>query len=127
VFISASRDLYVADFKNDRIQRFRPAERNGTTVAGVNASGTIALNGPSSVILDAGDHLFICDRNNHRIVGSSSLGFRCIVGCSGGGNSASHLLNPTIISFDSLGNLYVLDSSNNRVQRFDLISITTSK
>jgi hypothetical protein len=123
IFVSANQDLYVADSWNQRVQRFRLGELNGTTVAGNGAPGTISFHNPNSVILDFDGYLFISDYHNHRVIGSGPFGFRCIVGCSGGsGSSSTHLSYPTSISFDSEGNLYVLDSGNRRLQRFQLTS-----
>jgi sugar lactone lactonase YvrE len=127
IFIASNQDLYVSDCWNHRVQRFRPGEVNGTTAAGNGVSGNLFLHCPASVILDADEYLFIADHHHHRVVGSGPFGFRCIVGCSEvKGIQANELSQPTIISFDSMGNLYVLDSSNSRLQRFQLINSTPS-
>ena len=120
IFVDINLDLYVADRGNHRVQRFRSGEQNGTTVVG-NGSlrATITLKGPSGVILDGDNYLFIVDRSNHRIVGSDQHGFRCIVGCSGGGSLSNQLQLLTIMSFDSYGNIYVVDEFNNRIQKFN--------
>ena len=112
IFVTASNDLYVADQYNHRIQLFRNGERNATTVAGNGTSGTISLSRPTDVIVDGNGYLFIVDSDNHRIVGSDGNGFRCVVGSPGGssGSTASRLTNPQTVSFDSRGNLYVMDS-----------------
>jgi hypothetical protein len=125
IFVSSNQDLYVADCGNNRVQRFRLGELNGTTVAGNGVSGTISLSGPTSIIIDADGYLFISDKWNNRVVGSGPFGFRCIVGCLGGWNSTSaHLNSPTSISFDRLGNLYVADQFNNRTQKFSILNNT---
>ena len=47
--------------------------------------------------------------------------FRCIVGCSGlAGPGADQLNLPQSLSFDNVGNLYVVDRNNDRIQKFDL-------
>ena len=119
IFVDSKLNLYVADGGNHRIQFFRYGERNGTTVAGDGAPGTITLNNPSAVVLDADENLFIVDRDNDRIVGSSINGFRCVAGCSNTSGSASTQLNsPRRLQFDSYGNLFVSDSLNSRIQKF---------
>ena len=115
IFVDSQLNLYVADCDNNRVQRFALDQLSGTPVAGVGASGTIDLHWPTDVILDGDDFLFIVDNYNHRIVGSGPAGFRCIVGCSGGGGTAPSQLNqPRSLAFDSEGNLFVVDSGNGR-------------
>ena len=121
IFVNIDLSLYVADFKNSRIQLFRPNQLNGIAVAGTGAPNTITLNQPTSVALDMDGYLFISDRSNNRIVGSGPNGFRCIAACTGiNGIAADHLYYPLDLSFDTFGNLYVTDSGNHRIQKFIL-------
>ena len=119
IFVDINLDLYVADHGNDRIQLFRSNQRNGITVAGKGSvEVTIELNHPSGIVLDGDQHLFIVDKNNHRIIGSDENGFRCIFGCSGEeGSTNDKLSHPHTMSFDSYGNIYVTDRENHRVQK----------
>ena len=128
IFVNPTLDLYVADSGNNRIQMFLYGASNVTTMAGNGAPGTISLNQPRAVILDALDVLFIADTMNHRIVASGSGGFRCIVGCGGTAGSAANELNiPVSLSFDRDGNLFVVDQGNARLQKFDMQTITCRK
>ena len=121
IFIDDNFNLYVADSSNNRIQRFRPGESNGITVAGYGAQNSITLYSPTDVVLDADGYLFIVDQKNHRVVGSGPYGFRCIIGCTGySGSAADRLLYPRTLSFDTDGNIYVADTNNNRIQKFFL-------
>ena len=116
IFVTINLDLYVADCGNDRVQFFREGQRNATTVIG---NGTIALDCPTGIVLDGDGFLFIVDSSHHRILGQGPAGFRCLVGCSGNGGSASHqLMNPSTIAFDRKGNLFVMDRDNHRLQMF---------
>ncbi|CAF1575736.1 unnamed protein product, partial [Adineta steineri] len=91
----------------------------GITVAGSRSpNSTIRLDCPSGVILDAAKYLFIVDNNNHRIVGSSLGGFRCLVGCYGVGLKSNQLYYPFSLSFDYSGNIFVTDQDNSRIQKF---------
>ena len=116
IFVTINLDLYVADCGNDRIQVFREGQINATTVTGY---GTIALDCPTGIVLDGDGYLFIVDSSHHRILGQGPAGFRCLVGCSGSGGSASHqLINPSTMAFDREGNLFVMDRDNHRIQMF---------
>ncbi len=119
IFVDLNFDLYVADCENDRIQLFQPEESNGITVAGIESPyPTIALLCPSGISLDASKYLFIVDRYNHRIIGSGPNGFRCLVGCYGGGSQSNQLYFPFSFSFDRSGNMLVIDQANHRLQKF---------
>lgn len=124
IFVDTSLNLYVADCGNNRVQKFPSGQLNAITVAG--SAATITLSCPSGVILDGNGYLFIVDSYNHRIVGSSSNGFRCIAGCSTvAGSLSSQLIYPSDLKFDSYGNIFVTDRDNSRIQKFILISNIT--
>jgi tripartite motif-containing protein 71 len=128
IFVDISFNLYVADMNNNRIQLFRPGQMNATTLAGTGAPGTITLSGPTGVVLDADGYLFIVNFFANNIVGSGPNGFQCIAGCSGLSGSSSNELNyPFSLSFDSHGNLFVADRSNNRIQKFLLANNSCGK
>ena len=114
IFVDINLDLYVADSGNNRIQLFRLNQRNGITVAGNGSVNvTIQLKWPTGIVLDGDQHLFIVEFGNHRIIGSDENGFRCIFGCS----RNNQLFYPQAMSFDSYGNIYVTDRSNDRIQK----------
>lgn len=123
IFVDTNFDLYVADTGNNRIQRFRPGETNGITVAGNETVQGLELSGPTDVILDDDGYLFIADNDNHRIIRAGFGMFECIVGCSGDrGTASNELYKPYAIRFDSYGNLYVADEFNHRIQKFLLMT-----
>ncbi|CAF1456527.1 unnamed protein product, partial [Adineta steineri] len=122
IFVDINLDLYVTDCDNDRVQLFQSGESNGITVAGSGSRNpTITLDCPSGIILDAEKYLFIVDLLNNRIVGSSSNGFQCLVGCYGRGSQSNQLTLPFSLSFDRSGNIYVADNDNFRIQKFQYI------
>lgn len=123
ILVDNNLNLYVADGRNHRIQFFRPGDLNGITVPINGTNGLLTLNNPTDVTLDADGYLFIADYLNHRILGSDINGFRCIAGCTNTSGSASNQLSsPHSFSFDSFGNIFVLDLNNMRVQKFVLLS-----
>ena len=128
LFVDIDMTLYVADCLNDRVQRFQNGQLNGATVAGAGAPGTITLMRPVALLHDAEGYLFIADRDQSRIVGSSASGFRCIVGCTEvPGSESNRLHQPYTFNFDSYGNLFVVDRNNDRIQKFLLSTNTCSK
>ena len=132
IFVSVGGDLYVADCNNHRVQLFRSGEVNATTVAGYSAIGNIALNCPTEVMLDGNGYLFIVDSGNNRIIASGPYGFRCIAGCTawswyGLGSYSNELHTPQSMAFDSLGNIFVVDVNNGRIQKFQLATNSCSE
>ena len=128
IFVDKNLNLYVADCLNDRIQLILPGQLNGTTLAINGSNGTFTLACPTDIALDMDDYLFITDALNNRILGLGPFGFRCIVGCTGTTGVASYQLDhPHSLSFDSKGNLFVIEYSNNRLQKFFLSSNSCGK
>ncbi len=62
--------MYVADAKNNRIQRFLLGNTTGTTVAGqsngVVGSSASSLNYSNDVVVDLNDNVYIADSYNNR-------------------------------------------------------------
>ncbi|CAF1337459.1 unnamed protein product [Adineta steineri] len=120
--------LYIADYYNYRIQRYRiDIPSNGTTVAGGNGYGSASnqLNQPYDVCVSkkTGD-IYIADKANHRIqrwsVGATSA--ITIVGTTGvSGTNATQLNGPSNVILDMNETfLYVSDIDNHRVQQYQL-------
>ena len=125
--------LFIADKGNSRIRKVS----NGgtiTTVAGNGVAGFCGDGGPATsaclgnatgVALDGGGNLFIADLNNQRIrkvdsggtittvAGNGSFNF-----CGDGGPATSACLrNPTGVTLDGLGNLFIADTNNHRIPK----------
>jgi sugar lactone lactonase YvrE len=136
-----SGNLYIADFKQDRVRRVNPSRRI-TTVAGTRArgysgdggAGTKAkLNRPTGVAVDEVGNLYIGDARNHRVrrvngsgtittvAGTGILGFSG----EGGAATSARLSFPWELGFDS-GNLFIADSGNHRVRRVDASGTITT-
>lgn len=102
----------------------------GITVAG-NANGSIgndsrSLDTPVSIFLDNNYTLYVCDRDNHRIMkyfANISTGI-IVAGMNGlPGSNATQLREPKGVAVDQMGAIIVADSNNSRIQRFPLGSI----
>ena len=133
VTVDASGDLFIADFGNARV---RKVAANGimTTVAGNGEEGysgdggaatNASLGGYASVAVDASGNLFIADTYNNRIrevgpngviwtvAGDGASGFSG----DGAAATAARLNSPAGVAVDASGNLFIADSSNQRVRR----------
>ncbi|CAF4109738.1 unnamed protein product, partial [Adineta steineri] len=123
IFVDVNLDLYVADSLNHRVQLFQAGGLNGTTVAGSESlNPTITLRWPTGIVLDAEKYLFIVDSSDRRIFGSGLNGYRCLVGCYGGGSQSNQLNTPHSLSFDRSGNIFVTDQDNHRIQKFQYLA-----
>ena len=128
IFVDQNLTLYVAECGNNRVQTFRSGQSNGTTVASNALLGSLAFNCPGSVVLDGNGYFYVADLYNNRIIASGPNGFRCVAACTNGNGAAANQLNQArALSFDSFGNLFVVDMANSRVQKFFLNSTSCSK
>ncbi|MEM7737304.1 MAG: NHL repeat-containing protein, partial [Deinococcota bacterium] len=94
---------------------------------------------PCDVVLDSTGNLFIADQYNHRVrkidtagiittvAGSSAIGFSN-GGFSGDGGvaTAAHLNEPCGVAVDSVGNLFIADTGNNRIRKVDTTGMITT-
>ncbi|HXD94744.1 MAG TPA: T9SS type A sorting domain-containing protein [Bacteroidia bacterium] len=134
ICFDSHNNLYIAEFNGSHI---RMVNSTGTisTVAGSAAFGsmgdggsatTAEINHPTDVACDINDNLYICDRSNNRIrvvsggiINNFAGNASNVSGFSGDGAAATaaRLNNPTGISFDAAGNLYIADMGNNRIRK----------
>jgi uncharacterized protein (TIGR03437 family) len=130
IAVDSAGNLFIAEFSSGRIRKVA----NGviTTVAGTGTPGfsgdngpatSAQLNGPEGVAVDSAGNLYIADFGNSRIrkvangviatvAGTGTPGFS---GDNGPATSAQ-LAYPDGVASDSIGNLYVADTSNNRIR-----------
>jgi hypothetical protein len=63
--------LYIADYNNNRIQKWLYNAINGTTIAGrangTGGSNATDLKNPSGVDVDSNGNIYVADFSNHRI------------------------------------------------------------
>ena len=133
VALDGAGNLYIADTWNRRI-RTVDSSGNISTVAGGGSSlangimaTTARLNFPNRVAVDGSGNLYIADTNNHRIRKADSSGNISTVagngtssfGGDGGAATAAQLKNPRGVALDGSGNLYIADTSNDRIRKVD--------
>jgi len=69
IAIDLSDSLYIADFNNQRVQKYLLNATTGTTVAGNETAGNTStqLNYPTDVAVDSNYNIYVADTNNQRI------------------------------------------------------------
>jgi sugar lactone lactonase YvrE len=143
VAVDSSGNLFIAEEGQHRI---RKVDTTGTitTVAGSGCGGyfdgdggaatNACLNYPNGVAVDAFGNLFIADKSNNRIrkVGTNGI-ITTVAGggsCSGVGDGGlatnACLAGPYGVVVDASGNLFIADSSNNRIRKVDTNGIITT-
>jgi sugar lactone lactonase YvrE len=115
-------DIYVSDWTNDKVRRWKIGEKNGTIVAGGNGEGNKLnqFHGPTYLFVDKDHSVYVSDTSNHRVmkwVKGAKEG-TVIAGGEGEGNSLTQLSHPWGVIIDYLGYLYVADHGNHRIMRW---------
>ncbi|CAF4277236.1 unnamed protein product, partial [Adineta steineri] len=69
VYVDHLDQIYVTDYRNDRIMRWCEGNEAGEIVVGGNGQGNQSnqLNGPAGLSFDDEGNLYVVDHNNHRI------------------------------------------------------------
>jgi sugar lactone lactonase YvrE len=136
--VDTNGNVYVADTTNHRIRQITPAGVV-TTVAGDgtagfldHATGTSAqFRSPCGVAVDAAGNLYVADTDNHRIRKIAAGGTREVTTVAGDGTGAggagafldhatgtsAQFNSPMKVAVDTAGNLFVADTSNNRIRK----------
>ena len=147
IAVDAFGDYYISDNWN---QHIRKVDTNGIiqSIAGIgtgfpdgvgySGDGGVATNAalswPCGVGLDAAGNLYIADSGNNGIRKVDANGIistmagNGINGFSGDGGAATNasLNSPQGVTVDPSGNLFVADTSNNRVRKVDVTGIITT-
>ena len=134
VAVDASGNIYIADTVNGRVRLVTKSTGIITTVAGdgttdYKGDGGLATSAglytPYGVAVDASGNIYIADINSNRIrlvtkstgiittvAGDGTLGYK---GDGGLATSAS-LYYPFGVAVDASGNIYIVDTNNNRIR-----------
>ncbi|CAF1030033.1 unnamed protein product [Adineta steineri] len=125
VFVDQDHSVYVADGTSGtgRVTKWLKDAKVGTVVAYDGEESPTLYFEPAAVFVDHLDNIYVADSYYHRIIRSLNGSRKCdiIVGGNGKGNRSNQLSNPSDLSFDQYGNLYVVDKSNHRIQKFDIV------
>jgi len=131
----AMGNLYIADTANLRIRKLTRSTGSITTIAGNGsavfsgdggAAVSAALYEPYGVTVDSAGNVYIADTYNNRIRRiTASTGIITTIAGNGtagfsgdGGLATDAVLNfPVAVTVDTLGNIYISDSSNNCIRK----------
>jgi hypothetical protein len=134
VAVDGFGNVYLADDGANVVRRISPTgvistvAGNGTAgYSGDNGLPTAAkLNGPTDVVLDAADNLYIADFGNHvvrevvaatgkirTVAGNGTAGY----GGDGGAGNKAKLTSPAGLDVDTAGNGYIADYGNGTVRK----------
>lgn len=143
ISIDSTGRLWVADFYNSRVLRFDTAasKANGADADGVlgqpdfttsdNGATQNGMNFPDGVFADSGGRVWVGDSGNNRVLRFDNAAAKADGANADGvlgqpdftsGTSATTqtgMFIPVGVSVDSSGRLWVVESSNHRVLRFD--------
>lgn len=123
VAVDSDRNVYVADYSNHRVQKLIVSTNTWSEWKksdGGSGSDLGEFNRPSGVAVDGSGNVYVADSGNHRIQKLTLSGNAWSEwGKSGGGpgTGLGEFLTPTGIALDGIGNVYVTDSVNHRVQK----------
>ena len=120
--IDKSKNLFVIDSYNSRVQKISVGDNNPVTVAGFGGagSGSHQLNEPRDLYVDLSGNLYVLDKNNHRVqmwAPSAPQGIT-VIGANGNGNGLNQLSYPSGFDIKNNGVMYIADMGNNRVQKW---------
>ncbi|CAF4993534.1 unnamed protein product, partial [Rotaria sp. Silwood1] len=124
MFVDQNYDIYISEQGNHRVSKwFNGNTTAGVLVAGGNGAGNTddKLNLPWGIYVEVNGTMFIVDRGNHRVQkweAGASLGATVAGSTSDPGPWSYQFDDPTAITLDQYGCLYILDYSNNRVQKW---------
>ena len=113
IWVDKKGNIYVADTKNQRWQKF---DGNGKCLlsVGKGGQGQAEFKDPMGIAVDADGDVYVADTWNHRIQKFDRYGNFLKQWKGGGGGFWA----PKGMAFDSRGDLYVVDTGGHRVQKF---------
>ena len=122
---STSNSLYISDYSNYRVMRYTVGASSGSMVAGTGVYGTnmAQLTSPVGIYFDSlTNSLIISNHIANNIVRwpLGALRWTLLAGNLNGtsGANSTFLRYPTRLTLDPMGNLYVADRDNHRIQLF---------
>ncbi|CAF4205936.1 unnamed protein product, partial [Rotaria socialis] len=125
LFVDRQQNVYVPDKPNHRVMKWNKGTKESIVVAGGQDYGNALaqLTYSNELFVNTLGTLYVADQVNHHVMrwtlGDKKQG-TLIVDGDRKGEGTNQFSNPIGLSFDRYGNLYVVDMSNHRVQRFSI-------
>ncbi|MEZ0184746.1 NHL repeat-containing protein, partial [Flavobacterium oncorhynchi] len=127
VAVDASGNVYVGDYFNNKIRKITPGGEV-TTLAGstggfADGAGTAAkFSSPYGVAVDASGNVYVAEYGNHKIRkitpgGEVSTLAGGTQGDAEGTDTTAKFYRPRGVAVDVSGNIYVADTSNNKIRK----------
>ncbi len=124
-YVDASSNIYVTDSSNARVMLWLMNSSTGILAAGTGAYGSTPSTfiSVSGLAVDSLGNMYISDYINHRIMkwAPNATDGTLVAGTGVGGNSNQQLDLPYGLYLDESNSyLYIADTSNHRIQRYQL-------
>ncbi|CAF0725519.1 unnamed protein product [Adineta steineri] len=113
IFIDKNKNIFIADYDNDRIVEWKYNAREGQIIAGRNGEENQMdlLNHPTDVIVDQHNHsIIIADHRNRRVIEWLNQNQQILI----------HNIDCNGLAMDKHGFLYVSDYKKNEVRRWKM-------
>jgi len=138
--VDSARNVYVADSLNHAIRKITPSGVV-TTVAGIagqrgsadGAVGVATFNQPASVAVDSANNLYVADQGSSTIRKISPSGIVTTLagsatqpGAKDGRGEAAQFNQPTGVTVDGAGNVYVADRANCTIRKITADGLVTT-
>jgi len=140
IAVDASGNLFVADTSNHTIRKIAP-DGTVTTYAGAprvfgaanGAASAARFNSPFGVMVDKNNNVYVADTFNDTIrlitpagVVSTLAGKAGVAGSLNKTGTAATFNHPVSLAMDSLGNIYVADTSNDLIRKIAPGAVVTT-
>ncbi|CAF0877765.1 unnamed protein product [Adineta steineri] len=120
-----SNTIYISDFNNHRIMKYLSGNLTGTVIAGGNGLriNNTQLNYPAGLLFDSSTNSLIISNNGANNIVRWKIGdskWTIIAGSSTGltGTDSISFNHPITVTYDPMGNMYVADTLNQRIQLY---------
>ena len=136
--IDENGNIYVADAGNNLIRQISPSgfvkTFAGTGIQGSTDGPSVAasFNNPVSIAVDLNNNVYVADAGDHviRLITTagivSTLAGSGVAGSADGQYRAASFNNPSGITADVAGNIYVADAANNLIRKIDKTGLVST-